>query len=281
VRERERGNLEQLEGLPIVAADGRRVPLGSLVRIEEQQGPSSIAREGQQRLLRVDVGTGGGRPLNQVIEGVRASLESVQVPDGFSVAPDGELSDQADTFESLLVGILLAVFLVYAVMAFQFESLRHPLVVMASVPFAFIGAILALLLTGTTFNMYSFLGAIVLVGIVVNNAIVLVDTTNVLRHEQGLPLHQALVASGQRRLRPILMTTATTVLGLWPLTLAAGEGSEMQTPLARVVVGGLLTSTLVTLLLVPCLYLLVERGRQRGAASRGQVQSLRPPHAAE
>src|SRR5690606_8805056 len=156
-------------------------------------------------------------------------------------------------------------------MAVQFESVRHPLVVMLAVPFAFIGVVLALLVTGTTFNMNSFLGAIVLVGIVVNNAIVLVDYANLLRREQGHALYRAVVTACKRRLRPILMTTLTTACGLLPLAFGTTEGSEIQAPLARVVVGGLLTSTLVTLLLVPCVYLLMERRRSPEPASAGDL----------
>ena len=173
----------------------------------------------------------------------------------------GESAEQAGTFRALWIGLLLAAFLVYATMAVQFESARHPLVVMASVPFAFVGVMAALLITGTTFNMNSFLGTIVLVGIAVNNAIVLVDTVNRYRRERGTDLVTALVDAGTRRLRPILMTTMTTLLGLLPLALGSAEGSEIQGPLARAVVGGLSSSTLVTLLLVPCVYLLVERRR--------------------
>jgi multidrug efflux pump subunit AcrB len=143
-------------------------------------------------------------------------------------------------------------------MAIQFESARHPLVIMASVPFAFIGVVLALLATDTSLNIYSCLGAIVLIGIVVNNAIVLVDYTNLLRRQQGLHATEALVQAGKRRLRPILMTTLTTLLGLVPLAVGFGEGSEMQVPLARAIVGGLSTSTLVTLLLVPAVYQLLD-----------------------
>jgi hydrophobic/amphiphilic exporter-1 (mainly G- bacteria), HAE1 family len=129
---------------------------------------------------------------------------------------------------------------------------------MISVPFALSGVCAALLLTGTTFNMYSFLGTIVLVGIVVNNAIVLVDYANLLRTEEGMSVRDALIAAGQRRLRPILMTTLTTLLGLVPLALGLGEGSEMQSPMARAIVGGLLSSTIVTLFLVPAVYYVVE-----------------------
>lgn len=261
--EHARQRVEQLAQLPIIAADGRSVPLHALSDVIERKGPSSISRVNQQRLLRVDLGS-SGRTLDRIAADLEQGLAGLEVPDGFDVRLGGELAQQHDTFSELLVGILLSLFLVYAVMAVQFESFRHPLVIMASVPFAFVGVCAALMATGTTFNMNSFLGAIVLVGIVVNNAIVLVDTANLLRRE-GLELREALVAAGQRRLRPILMTTLTTLLGLLPMAVGLGEGSEMQVPLARAVIGGLTTSTLVTLLLVPCIYWLMEQRRARAA----------------
>ncbi len=259
--EAERRTVEQLESLPIIAGDGRRVPLAAVAEIERRQGPASIARENQQRVLRVNAGI-EGRDLGAVVADLEVGLARLEVPEGFAVTLGGEYQEQQEVFAELAIGIVLALFLVYTVMAVQFESLRHPLVIMTAVPFATVGVALALLLTGTTFNMNSFLGAIVLVGIVVNNAIVLVDYVNLMRREQGLGLREALVAGGRRRLRPILMTTLTTVLGMLPLAIGLGEGGEIQAPLARVVVGGLLTSMLVTLVFVPCLYLLVERRRE-------------------
>ncbi|HVS01341.1 MAG TPA: efflux RND transporter permease subunit [Thermoanaerobaculia bacterium] len=257
-----RAQVEQLGGLPIVAADGRRVSLSAVATIEERRGPSSIARENQERLLRVSAGI-ADRPLGDVVADLQQALGGIEVPEGFTVGLGGELVEQRKVFGDLLVGILLALFLVYTVMAVQFESLLHPLIIMTAVPFSFIGVVLALAVTGTTFSMNAFLGAIVLVGIVVNNAIVLVDYVNLLRREQGLPLERALVEAGRRRLRPILMTTLSTALGMLPLAIGLGEGGEIQAPLARVVVGGLLTSSAITLLFVPSLYLLVERLRLR------------------
>jgi HAE1 family hydrophobic/amphiphilic exporter-1 len=218
--------------------------------------------------VRVNGGTAPGRPLSEVAAAVRARLVSVDVPEGFTVKVAGELAGQDDAFMSFLIGVALALFLVYAAMAVQFESVRHPLVVMVSVPFAFTGVVASLLISGTTFNMNSGLGIIVLIGVAVNNAIVLVDYTNVLRREHGIELREALIAAGSRRLRPILMTTLTTLLGLLPLALASGEGSETQSPLARTLFGGLLAATVVTLLLVPCVYYLVERKSRAPAPSR-------------
>ena len=153
------------------------------------------------------------------------------------------------------------------VMASQFESLRDPFIILFSVPLAAIGVVVMLLLTETTFNMQAFLGIIVLVGIVVNNAIVLVDYMNLLLREHGLSLREAVITAGSRRLRPILMTTITTVLGLGPMALGVGEGSELQAPLARTVIGGLTASTLITLVFIPVVYFTLESWRRKPVAA--------------
>lgn len=267
LRPEDRGQLERLADLPILAPNGTRVPLSALVRIEEVRGPTSIARLNQERVLRVSGGT-ADRPLGEIALELREKLRSVVVPEGFTITIAGETEEQESAFASLYAGVLLAIFLVYAAMAIQFESLRHPFVVMLSVPFAFVGVVFTLLLSNTTLNMNSLLGAIVLVGIVVNNAIVLVDYTNLLRREEGMPLRNAVVEAARTRLRPILMTTLTTLIAMLPLALGIGEGGEIQAPLARVVLGGLLMSTAVTLVLVPCVYFLIERrGEPRGEVS--------------
>jgi HAE1 family hydrophobic/amphiphilic exporter-1 len=179
-------------------------------------------------------------------------------PDGFSLSLGGEAREQEQSFGALGGGFILALMLVYMVMAGQFESFVQPLVVMTAVPLAGLGAVLTMRATGTTLNLNSALGAIVLVGIVVNNAIVLVDYTNLLRRQHGLALKAAIIESARRRLRPILMTAATTILALLPVALASGAGNEAQAPLARVVVGGLTSSSLITLFVVPVLYGLTE-----------------------
>ena len=275
LREEDRELIEQLPQLPIVSPSGQVIPLGALASSDERVSPTSISRENQQRILSISAAI-EGRPFSEVVDDIRAALGRIEVPDGFTVAMGGELEEQQEVFASLMIGMLLALFLVYTVMAVQFESLVQPLIIMTAVPFSLVGVLLTLALTGTTLNMNSFLGIIVLVGIVVNNAIVLVDYINLLRREQGLDLFEAIVRSGSRRLRPILMTTLTTALGLVPLAIGLGAGSELQAPLARAVVGGLLSSTVITLLFVPALYLLIERRAlaPRRARSGGGLTGL-------
>jgi HAE1 family hydrophobic/amphiphilic exporter-1 len=267
LREADRRSADQLGSLPIITPKGDRITLADVSSISRREGPLVIRRLNQERIVTVNAGYAGA-DLGTVVQGVRQRLETITRPEGFTVGLGGEVAEQRKTFGELLVGLLLALALVYMVMASLFESLLHPLVMLLSIPFAVIGVVLALLLTDTTLNVNSFLGMIVLVGIVVNNAIVLVDYINLLRRRDGQELIEAVVEAGRRRLRPILMTTFTTVLALMPVAIGIGEGSELQAPLGRVVVGGLLTSTLITLFFVPTLYVALERlrGQKRAAA---------------
>ncbi len=182
------------------------------------------------------------------------------MPQDFSIGFGAEVEQQAQAFDQLRMVLILALVLVYAVMASQYESLRDPFIIMFSVPTAAIGVVLSLKLTGTSFNMQAYIGIIMLAGIVVSNGILLVDYTNVLRRRDGLPLREAVELAGRTRLRPILMTSIATALGLVPMSLGIGEGSELQVPLARVVIGGLTTSLLITLVLVPTVYTIFEEG---------------------
>ena len=193
------------------------------------------------------------------------------MPEGFQVGFGAEVEQQAQAFNQLQVLLILGVLLVYAVMASQYESLRDPFIVMFSVPVAAIGVVAALKLTSTSFSLQAYIGVIMLGGIVVSNAILLVDYTNILRRRDGKPLREAVELAGRTRLRPILMTTATTILGLVPMSLGLGEGAELQAPLARVVIGGLAASTMVTLVLVPAVYTLFEEGLS--GLRRGSAQS--------
>jgi hydrophobic/amphiphilic exporter-1 (mainly G- bacteria), HAE1 family len=260
LRESDRARTDQLGSLPVVSSRGV-VPLSAVADIGARRGPSSIEREGQERVLSIAGGL-GQRALSDVVADLEQALRTVERPTGFSIEIGGEAREQEIAFQGLGVGIALAILLVFAVMAVQFESLRSPLLIMSAVPFGFVGVVATLVATGTTFSLNAFLGCIVLVGIAVNNAIVLVDAANQLRAELG-DARAAMLEAGRRRLRPVLMTTSTTVLGVLPIALAVGEGAEIQAPLARVLLGGLLVSTLITLLLVPALYGL--SGRRRSA----------------
>ena len=248
---------------PITLPGGGNTRVRDLVRIAHGETPKAIERLNQERIVLVSGGIDEEHDLGSVTEAVRERLREIDVPEGFSVILGGEAQEQESTFQSMALGVLLALLLVYMVMAGQFESFVQPLVIMVSVPFAFAGVIATLLLTGTTFNINSFMGVIVLVGVVVNNAIVLVDYINLMRRRYNRPLREAIVESARRRLRPILMTTTTTVLALLPVAIGSGTGGENQAPLARVVIGGLLFSTLITLFLVPILYLWAESLKRR------------------
>jgi HAE1 family hydrophobic/amphiphilic exporter-1 len=268
VKDAEKMNLRELLDLTIANADGDPVVLRNVVKVRPRSGPVRIERTDQERVVTVSANV-TERDMGSVIADIREELRSIPVPRGFSVIFGGEYEEQQEAFAELLLGFVLALILVYMVMACQYESLRDPFVVMFSVPLAAIGVILMLFLTDTTFNIQSFIGCIMLAGIVVNNAILLVDTINLLRRRDGMPLREAIEEAGRRRLRPILMTAMTTMLGLSPLALGLGEGGEAQAPMARAVIGGLLSSTFITLVLVPVVYSFVERirmGRDRGAA---------------
>ncbi|HBA86378.1 MAG TPA: acriflavin resistance protein [Verrucomicrobia bacterium] len=262
LKDAESMSLREILDLTLTNADGQPVVLRNIVSLAPRSGPAAIERKRQERLVTVRANI-QGRDLGSVIADARERLRSLPVPAGFSIGFGGNYEDQQKSFRELGLGLALALLLVYMVMACLYESLRDPLVVMFSVPLAVIGVILTLFLTNTTFNMQSYIGCIMLGGIVVNNAILLVDTANRLRRAEGLGLREAVEEAGRRRLRPILMTSLTTILGLMPMALGLGEGGEAQAPLARAVVGGLASSTLITLLVAPVVYTLFENGFRR------------------
>ena len=273
--EADRQVLPDVEQVSLVTATGEAVPLQSVVDVRYAKGPVIIDRKDQERVISVFANV-TGRDLGSVAADAREALRAIEIPEDFAVTFGGEYEEQRKAQLALLVTLLLAVVLVYMVMAAQFENLLDPFVVMFSIPMASIGVVLTLFLTGTTFNIQSYIGMVMLAGIVVNNAIVLVDYTNLMRRKNELPLLEAVVESGRRRLRPILMTTATTVLGLVPLAIGLGEGSEVQAPMARVVVGGLLTSTLITLFLVPVVYTGLAECQARRAERREERSAEAP-----
>jgi hydrophobic/amphiphilic exporter-1 (mainly G- bacteria), HAE1 family len=195
------------------------------------------------------------------------------LPDGFSIYFGGEYEEQQQAQRDFMLAILLAVALIYMVMAAQFERFLDPLIVMFSVPLVIIGIVPTMLLTGTTVNLQSLMGVVMLLGIVVNNAIVLVDYINLMRREEGLAVREAVIEAGKLRLRPILMTTSTTILGLLPLSLGIGTGAEIQAALARVVIGGLTASTIITLVLIPVVYLTAVNATERTRGWLGQLRA--------
>lgn len=266
VKDAERMSVNDILDLTLTNAEGEQVALRNVVTPQPRLGPTIIERKNQERVL-VVLANISGRDLGSIIADIKERLKDIPVPRGFYIRFGGDYEEQQRAFRELLLSLALALVLVYMVMACQYESLRDPFVVMFSVPLAAIGVILALFLTDTTFNLQSFIGCIMLGGIVVNNAILLVDHTNLLRRRDKLPLREAIMEAGRRRLRPILMTTLTTVLALLPLALALGEGSEAQAPLARVVIGGLTSSTIITLVFIPVVYSLFEGMRLKEKAA--------------
>ncbi|MBD3167458.1 MMPL family transporter [bacterium] len=256
--EKDRQALDNLLDLTVPNARGEQIVLRNVVEASPYEGPIRIERKDQERTVYV-YGNVAGRDMGSVIDDLRGEFRKIPVPREFALTFGGDYEEQQEAFDELMLGIVLALLLVYMVMAGQFESLRHPLVVLFSVPMALIGITVTMVLSGTPFSVNAFIGVIMLAGIIVNNAILLVDTANLQRREQGMELLEAIGSAGKRRLRPILMTTLTTVLGLLPLSFGLGEGGETQAPLARVVIGGLLSSTLITLVLIPVVYVLSER----------------------
>ena len=261
VKDSEKLDVTDILDLTMTNSDGQAVSLKNVINVQPKRGPQQIERRDRERIITVSAEL-AGRDLGSAIAEVRQSLKSVPVPRDFTIGFTGDYEEQQKAFRELLISILLAIFLVYMVMAMQYESLRDPLIVMFSVPLAVIGVVFILLLTGTTFNVETYIGCIMLAGIVVNNAILLVDYTNLLRRRDKMEMREAIEEAGRRRLRPILMTALTTIIAMIPLALGLQEGSEVQSPLARAVIGGLTSSTLITLILVPVVYSFFEKKRE-------------------
>jgi hydrophobic/amphiphilic exporter-1 (mainly G- bacteria), HAE1 family len=258
LREEDRGRIEDLNDVLINTPTGQVLQANNLMSVRNQAGPTEIQRKNQERMIRVTAEPEG--TLSEGLNALNARLVEIRVPPDFNVTFGAEAEEQARAFTQLRLMLLLAIVLVYAVMASQYESLRDPFIIMFSVPLAAIGVVLALKLTGTSFSLQAYIGVIMLAGIVVSNAILLVDYTNVLRRRDKMPLREAVETAGSVRLRPILMTSIATILGLVPMSLGIGEGAELQAPLARVVIGGLMASTMITLVFVPVVYTLFEEG---------------------
>jgi HAE1 family hydrophobic/amphiphilic exporter-1 len=258
LRKEDRQRVQDVNDVLVSSPTGQVLQAKNLMQLRNQSGPTEIQRKNQERIIRVSAEPQVA--LSESLDAVQSRLSQLQVPPDFAIGFGSEAEEQARAFQQLQLMLILAIILVYAVMASQYESLRDPFIIMFSVPLAAIGVVLALKLTGTTFSLQAYIGVIMLAGIVVSNAILLVDYTNILRRRDGLPLREAVETAGRTRLRPILMTTLATILGLVPMSLGIGEGAELQAPLARVVIGGLTASTLITLVFVPTVYTIFEEG---------------------
>jgi hydrophobic/amphiphilic exporter-1 (mainly G- bacteria), HAE1 family len=255
LQEQDRMSTLDIENISVRSASGQTIPISTVIDQEASRGPVSINRINGQRVTYITANLESGVPLGQAVQRIQAELSDFAMPTGFSIVYSGEYEEQQRAQRDFMISIIMALILIYMVMAAQFERFLDPLIVMFAVPVAVVGIVPTMLLTGTTFNMQSTMGVIMLVGIVVNNAIVLVDYINLMRRDRNLGVLEAVVQSGRLRLRPILMTTFTTVLALLPLSFGWGAGGEIQASLARVVIGGLTASTLITLILIPVVYI--------------------------
>lgn len=252
----ERARVDQVSAIPIVTPKGATVRLGQIASVSTVDGPTQVARRDRQRAVNVTANL-AGRPAGDVARDIQAGLDQIAVPSGYKVTQGGEAQSQNESFGQIFQALGLSVLLMYMLMVALFESLVFPLMIMFSLPLAVVGAFGLLALTGNTLNMLSMIGLILLTGLVGKNAILLVDFTNTLR-KRGLARNEALLQAGPTRLRPILMTTSALVLAMSPIALKLGEGSEWRAPMAVTVIGGLLTSTLLTLVLIPAVYTIMD-----------------------
>jgi HAE1 family hydrophobic/amphiphilic exporter-1 len=262
-------SIEEIRRLIVNPTSDRPVTLDAVADVTVSQGPSEIRRVAQERVAIITANIAYGDLGAAALEAGQI-VGRLPMPNGITAVVSGQSEEMQESFDSMQFALLLAIFLVYLVMASQFESLIHPFVILFTIPLALVGAVLALFITGTTVNIVAFIGVIMLAGIVVNNAIVLVDLINQLR-AQGKDRLDAIMEAGIARLRPILMTSLTTALGLLPMAMGFGEGSEVRTPMAITVIGGLVVSTLLTLVVIPVVYSLMDRKRWPATTAAGSV----------
>jgi HAE1 family hydrophobic/amphiphilic exporter-1 len=271
---RSRSTLTDVENFAVTNIQGQVIRLGEIAQIREYWSPPNIERKRKERMVRVSF-TPSERSLTDIQIDVQKAINETEKPAGVIVQISGAIKEQMEAFMDLAVLLAVSLILVYLVMASQFESLKMPFIIMFSIPFAFSGVAVALFITGTTLSIISGIGAVLLIGIVVKNAIVLVDFINLMR-DRGNELYDAIALSGKSRLRPVLMTSATTILGMLPLSLSSGSGSELWKPMGIAVIGGLVFSTLVTLIIVPVVYaIFVKRGeRKKSIASYSDMDFM-------
>jgi multidrug efflux pump subunit AcrB len=262
-----RERVEDVENITLYTAQGRAIKLKDVATIDEDFSSPTIERENRQRIVTVKCSLGAGVALGEAVAEVNAVLDNYDVPAGLDLELGGSIEDQGDAFSDIGMLLILIVILVYIVMATQFESLAYPFIIMFTIPFAMSGVFIALWISSTPLSLIALIGAIMLVGIVTKNGIVMVDYMNLLV-ERGSNVADAVIAGGKSRLRPVLMTSLTTILGMVPMAMGIGEGSETWQPMGVAVVGGLLVSTLLTLFIVPALYAMMEGRKERVAARK-------------
>ena len=251
-KEESRNSISDIENIAIQTPSGASVRFIDIGKINEYYAPPNIERNRKERVVNVTA-TPYKVSLGELAANIESEMTKMEIPREIMIEISGAYEDQQEGFMDLSLLLLLSLILVYLVMASQFDSLKMPLIIMFSIPFAFTGVILALLITNTTLSLIAALGAVMLVGIVVKNAIVLVDYINLMR-DRGYALNEAIVMSGRMRLRPVLMTALTTILGMLPLALSTGEGAEIWSPMGISVIGGLIFSTIITMIIVPVMY---------------------------
>ena len=261
LEEEYRNSITDLENLSIRTPMGQMVKLKEIGHVEEYWGPPAIQHKRKERVVIVTAKPNNAS-LGDLAQKITAEIDGIEIPPEVMVNIGGAYEEQQESFQDLALLMLISLILVFIVMASQFESFAMPFVIMFSIPFAFTGVIYALLITGTTLSVVAALGAVLLIGIVVKNGIVLVDFTNLMR-DRGMKLYDAIVTAGRSRLRPVLMTALTTMLGMLPLALSTGEGSEIWSPMGITVIGGLVFSTLVTMVIVPVMYGIIARKGER------------------
>ncbi|MGQ0430171.1 MAG: efflux RND transporter permease subunit, partial [Gammaproteobacteria bacterium] len=266
-------SVEEIRSLIVNPGSHRPLPLSAVAEVTVATGPAEIRRTRQQRVAVVTANLASG-DLGSAVAELEGIVAGVELPVGTTAAVSGQSDDMKDSFRSLQFAMLLAVFLVYLVMASQFESLLHPFVILLTIPLALTGSVWAMFLTGTTVNVVAYIGLIMLAGIVVNQSIVLIDAVNQAR-ERGLAKHEAIMEAGRLRLRPIIITKLTTILGLLPMALGIGEGAEIRQPMAITVIGGVAIASFFTLLVIPVVYSLLDR--KHFPATRAGVSSHPAP----
>jgi len=249
--------LSDLKNILITQGD-KTYRLSEIAELKITSAPKEIDRHNQNRIAKVTAMLKKGYSLGNVTPTLKSKISKIQYPLHYSAKITGEEEKRAESFNGLYLALLLSIILVYMVMASQFESLRHPFTILLTIPIAGVGSIFAFLLTGTSLNIMAFIGIIMLAGIAVNDAILLVDATNQIK-ATGIGLKKSLMMAAQRRIRPIIMTTATTVLALLPMCFGFGEGSSLRSPMAIAVIGGLITSTIMTMVVIPCVYYIIDR----------------------